>query len=100
VLPSVSGRSDNDRTPLIKTALSSFNSKISAVLCVSKNSRFKVERVFATLGERFYNPQFGNLIALPRHRWTTPKRKWSERADVFLRVLLLLADVFATRLRR
>jgi hypothetical protein len=65
-----------------------------------KISRFKVERVFATLGEQFYNTLFGNLIALPRHRWTTPKRKWSERADVFLRVLLLLADVFATRLRR
>jgi hypothetical protein len=33
-----------------------------------EKTRFKVERVFATLGEHIYNPLFGNLIALPRHR--------------------------------
>jgi hypothetical protein len=38
VLPTVSGRSDNDRTPLTKTALSSFNSK-KAPFCAFRDSK-------------------------------------------------------------
>jgi hypothetical protein len=69
VLPTVSGRSDTDRTPLTKDGLVLFQQQEEAPFCAfQKNSRFKVERVFATLGEQFYNPLFGNLIALPRHR--------------------------------